>query len=149
MELKIVCDDKLYLPTYANDTDACLGLKIKIENPRKSFYLQPNGTKVFKTGIKAQIPEDHVMLIYSTSSLGIQKKCRLMNGIEVVNASYRDEIKIGIHNFGEYSQEFKDGERVAQFKVVKRQKINLKLVPDDENFKQGNRGGGLGSTGVK
>lgn len=149
MELKIVCDDKLYLPTYANDTDACLDLKIKIENPHGSFYLQPNGTKVFKTGIKAQIPEDHVMLIYSTNSLGIQKKCRLMNGVEVVNAGDRDEIKIGIHNFGGYSQEFKDGERVAQFKVVESPKISLKIVPDNEEFKQGNRGGGMGSTGVK
>lgn len=149
MELKIVCDDKLYLPVYANDTDACMDLKIKIENPHGSFYLQPNGTKVFKTGIKAQIPENHVMLIFPRSSLGVNKKCRLMNGTGVIDAGYRDEIKLPIHNFGEQSIEFVDGERIAQFMIIPRPKIEIEIVPDNEEFKQGNRGGGIGSTGVK
>ena len=31
--------------------------------------------------------------------------------------------------------------------VIPRPKLNLEIVPDDEEFKSGNRGGGIGSTG--
>ena len=31
INLKIVCDDKKYIPAYANETDACMDLKVKID----------------------------------------------------------------------------------------------------------------------
>ena len=149
MEIKIVCEDEKYMPAYANESDACMDLKVRIEHPCGQFYLQPNGTKVFKTGIKAQIPENYVMLIFPRSSLGVKKKCRLMNGTGVIDSGYRDEIKLPIHNFGEQSIEFVDGERIAQFMIIPRPKLELVAVADDEKFRNGDRGGGIGSTGVK
>ena len=147
MELKIVCDDPKYMPKYANETDACMDLRVCIENSNGNCYLSPNGTKVFKTGIKAQIPEGYAMLIFPRSSLGVKKKCRLMNGTGIIDAGYRDEIKLPIHNFGETSVEFEDGERVAQFMIIERPKLQLVTVLDNEEFKKGDRGGGIGSSG--
>ena len=49
--LDIVCDDEKYLPAYSNPTDACMDLKIKIQEPH-CYFLQPNQTEVFSTGIK-------------------------------------------------------------------------------------------------
>ena len=31
--------------------------------------------------------------------------------------------------------------------IIPRPKLELEIVPDDENFREGNRGGGLGSSG--
>ena len=147
IELKIVCDDEKYLPTYANDTDACMDLKVVIPN-KGGFVLAPQQYKVFGTGIKASIPENCVMLVFLRSSAGIKHKLTLMNGTGIIDSGYRDEIKLAIKNTCEQSYIFEDGERIAQFMILPRPKINLNIVPDDEEFKSGIRGGGIGSTGA-
>ena len=53
MKLKIVCDDEKYLPTYANDTDACMDLKVKIDednenNDERVAFIMPKETKVLE-----------------------------------------------------------------------------------------------------
>lgn len=146
MKLKIVCDDEKYMPTYANDTDACMDLKVVVPN-KNGFVLSPKQSKVFGTGIKVQIPEGYVMMMFPRSSTGIKSKCRLMNSTGIIDAGYRDEVKIALYNFGDYSVEIKDGERIAQFMIIPRPKLELEIVPDDKNFREGNRGGGIGSTG--
>ena len=145
IDLKIVCDDEKYLPTYANDTDACMDLKIAI--PHQEYVLCPNHMKVFGTGIKVAIPENHVMLVYLRSSAGIKNHLTLANSTGIIDSGYRDEIKLAIKNDGKNSYIFEDGQRIAQFMIIPRPKINLEIVPDDDNFKSGNRGGGIGSTG--
>lgn len=145
MKIKIVCDDEKYLPTYANETDACMDLKVVV--PNRTFILAPKHSKVFRTGIKVQIPEGYVMMMYPRSSTGVKMKCQLMNGTGIIDTGYRDEIKIALYNFGDYSVEIEDGQRIGQFMIMPRPKLELEIVPDDEEFKQGNRGGGIGSSG--
>ena len=147
MKLKIVCENEKYLPQYANDTDACMDLKVKIEPMSSGYILAPKESKVFSTGIKVSVPEDHVMLIYPRSSTGIKLHCMLSNTTGVIDAGYRDEIKMAVTNFGEQNVEITDGQRLAQFMVIPRPKIELIQVNDDENFRQNDRGGGVGSTG--
>lgn len=146
LNIKIVCDDTKYLPAYANESDACMDLKVVVEDINGKVIV-PNQTKLFSTGIKVQVPENHVMLIFPRSSTGIKFKLRLANTVGVVDSGYRDEIMLVLHNFGEQSQIIEDGQRIAQFMVIPRPKLNLEIVPDDEEFKSGNRGGGIGSTG--
>lgn len=144
--LDIVCDDEKYLPAYSNPTDACMDLKIKIPEPH-CYFLQPNQTEVFSTGIKVSIPEDYTMLIYPRSSTGFKLKCMLTNTTGIIDAGYRDEVKLAITNFGSETVCLKDGQRVAQFMLVKRPYVNLNPVCDDEDFRNGDRQGGIGSTG--
>ena len=145
MKIKIVCDDEKYMPIYANETDACMDLKVVV--PNKNFILAPKHSKVFRTGIKVQIPEGYVMMMYPRSSTGVKMKCQLMNGTGIIDAGYRDEIKIALYNFGDYSVEIEDGQRIGQFMIMPRPKLELEIVSDDKEFKQGNRNGGLGSSG--
>lgn len=147
IDLKIVCGDEKYLPTYANETDACMDLKVVVNNPTGSVVLAPKHCRVFRTGIKVAIPEGYVMMMFPRSSTGINLKCQLMNGTGIIDAGYRDEVKISLYNFGEQSQIIEDGQRIGQFMIIPRPKVNLTIVPDDHNFKLGNRGGGIGSTG--
>jgi dUTP pyrophosphatase len=146
LDLKIVCDDEKYLPEYANDTDACMDLKVVVPN-QSGFVLSPKHTKVFRTGIKVAIPKDHVMMVFPRSSTGVNLKCRLMNSTGIIDSGYRDEIKLAVHNFGDYSVTVEDGQRVAQFMIVPRPQINLSIVPDNDDFRNGDRGGGIGSSG--
>ena len=146
MKLKIVCDDEKYLPTYANETDACMDLKVVV--PNRTFILAPKQSKVFRTGVKVQIPDGYVMLVFVRSSTGVKLKCDLMNGTGIIDSGYRDEIKIPLYNFGDYSVEIQDGQRIAQFMIIPRPKLELEIVPDNEEFRQGDRLGGIGRTGV-
>lgn len=150
MDIKIVCEDARYMPKYANNTDACMDMKLRIEDKdgaRKSILL-PNQTKVYGSGIKVSVPEDHVMLVFPRSSVGIKLNCMLTNTIGVIDSGYRDEVRLAITNFGKEIIELTDGQRIAQFMIIPRPKLNLIPVADDEDFKNGDRGGGIGSTGI-
>ena len=53
MKLKMVVDDEKYKPTYANDTDACMDLKVKIDednenNDERVAFIMPKETKVLE-----------------------------------------------------------------------------------------------------
>lgn len=144
MELKIVCDDDKYLPTYANEDDACMDLRVRCN---KETYISPKSTVIFGTGIKVSVPKDHVMLIFPRSSTGFKLHCRFANGTGIIDSGYRDEIKMAIHNFGDYSVNIQDGQRIAQFMIIPRPKIDLVRVNDNAEFRKGNRNGGIGSSG--
>lgn len=160
MKLKIVAEDK-YLPKYANDTDACMDLKarIPISNPlpsnirlthdKVSIMINPGETVKVPSGVKVAIPEGYVMKMYVRSSTGIKKNLVLANGTGIIDAGYRDEIIMALHNFGKESVEIVDGDRICQFILLPFPKIELEQVEDDINFREGDRGGGIGSTDKK
>ena len=153
MKLKMVVEDEKYKPTYANDTDACMDLKVKIDednenNDERVAFIMPKETKVFGTGVKVSIPLEHVMLIFPRSSTGIKLHCMLSNTTGVIDSGYRDEIRMAITNFGNETVCLQDGQRLAQFMIIPRPKLELEIVPDNEEFRQGDRLGGIGSTGV-
>ena len=145
IDVKIVCEKDKYKPSYANSTDACMDLKVKVEEGKS--LIAPYTSKSFSTGIKVQVPEDHVMLIFPRSSTGFKLHCMLSNTTGIIDAGYRDEVRLALYNFGDSAVELEDGQRVAQMMIIPRPKINLIEVDDDEDFKKGNRGGGIGSTG--
>lgn len=168
--LDIVYEDPKYIPAYANDTDACMDLKAKVsfgpdkalrvvenktmpeysktfEDTENSMWIMPNESRTFGTGIKVAIPKGYVMLVYPRSSTGFKLNCMLANTTGVIDAGYRNEILIKLHNYGDYPIKIEDGQRVAQFMIIPRPFINLHIVEDDENFRKGDRGGGIGSTG--
>ena len=152
MKLKMVVEDEKYKPTYANDTDACMDLKVKIDednenNDERVAFIMPNETKVFGTGVKVSIPLEHVMLIFPRSSTGIKLHCMLSNTTGVIDSGYRDEIRMAVTNFGNETVCLQDGQRLAQFMIIPRPKLELEFVEDNEEFRENDRGGGIGSSG--
>lgn len=152
MKLKMVVEDEKYKPTYANDTDACMDLKVKIDednenNDERVAFIMPNETKVFGTGVKVSIPLEHVMLIFPRSSTGIKLHCMLSNTTGVIDSGYRDEIRMAVTNFGNETVCLQDGQRLAQFMIIPRPKLELEFVEDNEEFRQNDRCGGIGSSG--
>ena len=56
---------------------------------------------------------------------------------------------MALHNFGKESVLIKDGDRLCQFILLPFPKLELSFVEDNEDFRKGDRGGGIGSTGEK
>jgi len=146
IDVKIVCEDEKYMPRYANDTDACMDIKIKVQDEQHGL-IAPYTQKVFGTGIQIAVPEDYVMLIYPRSSTGFKLHCMLSNTTGVIDAGYRDEIKMALYNFGDSAIQLEDGQRIAQMILLGRPKINLVKTEDNKKFRSGDRQGGIGSTG--
>lgn len=162
MKVKFVADEK-YRPQYANETDACMDLKAKIEEnivyrsngeidmqktTYNSIFIKPGETVKVHSGVQAAVPEGYVMKMYVRSSTGIKKNLVLANGTGIIDAGYRDEIIMALHNIGKEPVEIFDGDRVCQFIILPYPKIEPEYVEDNEDFRQGDRGGGIGSTGV-
>ena len=144
MKVNMVVKDKKYAPHYANETDACMDIKVRI--PEGSYELQPRQMKVFGTGVQVAVPNEHVMLIMPRRSTGIKLRCELANTVAVIDAGFRDEIMLAITNEGQEPVTLTDAQRVAQFLILQRDKIIPNYVEDNEEFRQGDRGGGIGST---
>jgi dUTP pyrophosphatase len=161
--IKVVCKADKYLPEYANETDACMDLKIVVDDEAKperwfdnmNYYsdsnecwLFPGEKRLFGTGIQVAVPENHVMLLYPRSSTGSKLNIMLANTTGVIDTGYRDEVKLCLVNYGDKAVKLEDGQRIAQFMIIPRPKLNLDIVEDNEEFRNGDRGGGFGSTGA-
>lgn len=145
IEIKMVVAGHRYMPSYGNATDGCMDMKIKLDTPE--ITIQPGETKTMGSGLKVAIPEGYVMKVYVRSSTGIKKHLSLANGTGIIDAGYRDEIKLALYNFGNTPITLKDGDRVCQFDIQNVIKVSPLFVEDDEKFREGDRGGGIGSTG--
>ena len=110
------------------------------------FYLPcdaliDNGTQVIiDTGIKATIPENHVLLLFPRSSIGIKNNLMLSNSTGVIDSDYKDTIKIALYNYGTSPILLRKGERIMQGVCVSY--ITTKDKPLNKT-----RNGGIGSTG--
>ena len=162
LEIKMVAEEK-YRPTYANDTDARMDIKAKIIDNKpvhrwfnnQAFYETENSIWIFpneickiKTGLQVSVPEGYEMNMVVRSSTGIKKNLALANGTGIIDAGYRDEIIMALWNFGNIPIEIEDGDRICQFAILEVEKVKPNFVQDNEDFRQGDRGGGIGSTGI-
>lgn len=114
----------------------------------EAIDLEPGGQTLAKTGVKAQMEADEVLLIYPRSSLAVKKGLRLTNSVAVIDADYYGNpnndghIMIPLFNFSSHTVHLDKGERIAQGIFTK-----YLLTSDDQAT--GERKGGYGSTGTK
>ena len=148
LEVKIVAEEK-YEPIYANDTDACMDIKAKINNDLGFIVIQPGEIVGVNSGLQVDVPKDHIMQMFVRSSIGIKKNLCLANGTGIIDNGFKDEIIMALYNFGKEPQIIRDGDRICQFLIFPRPIIKPVLVEDDEDFRQGDRGGGIGSTDIQ
>lgn len=145
LDLKIICEDEKYMPSYANEFDACMDLRVKI--PAGVATIFPGQKKIFGTGLKVAVPRGYAMFVFARSSTGVMLHCLLSNSVGVIDSGYKGEIHLDLYNFGDKPIELIDGQRVAQFLLAPRPKINLIPEIDSDDFYKNDRGGGLGSSG--
>ena len=110
-------------------------------------WIYPNSVEKFTTNIKVYMEPDEVLMIYPRSSVGIKMNLMLANTTGVIDSSYVDNkdnegnIIVALFNYGNKPQQIKAGERIAQGVFMKY------LITDDDNTKNTERSGGIGSSG--
>lgn len=128
------------IPKYATDGAACFDLHV-IE----PGLVRAGDSRLFRTGLAVEIPEGHVMQIYSRSGHGFKHGIRLSNAVGTLDSDYRGEIMVRLHNDSGKAYTALEYERVAQAMIIPVQQWDIVEVNELTDTERGT--GGLGSTG--
>ena len=130
------------LPEYATEGAACFDIKSVQDG-----VVTIGGSTAFSTGLAFEIPEGHVMLVYSRSGHGFKNDVSLSNAVGVIDSDFRGVLAVKLSNNGIKDFIVEKGDRIAQGMIIKYDHISFVEV---ESLSETERGeGGLGSTGVK
>ena len=137
-------DERATIPTYGTQYSAGADLYAMLDG---DVCIQPSETILIHTGISVEIPEGYAGLIYARSGLASKKGLAPANKVGVVDADYRGEVMVALHNHGSVAQTVSNGERIAQLVIAPFLKAEFNLVDDLTETDRGQ--GGFGSTGTK
>lgn len=126
------------LPTYATDGSGCFDM-YALEDAHVS------GAHTFKLGLAFEIPDDHVMLMFSRSGHGYKNDVRLSNCVGVIDSDYRGEVSAKLRADGDGELFVKKGDRICQACIVHVDRYDM--VEVDELSETTRGAGGYGSTG--
>lgn len=107
--------------------------------------IKPHETKMIGTGLAAAIPEGYFGGIFARSGLSSKEGLRPANCTGVVDADYRGEIKVALHNDSEIERIVIVGEKIAQLVVLPFLSVEFDEVDTLSETQRGT--GGFGSTG--
>lgn len=141
--LPVTVTDPAYTPTRAHAHDAGLDLTAALDLP--STWLVPGETTVIDTGVAVAIPPGHVGLIALRSSLG-RAGVQLVNGVGIIDAGYRGQIKVILTVVGE-DYRLDRGDRIAQLLLLPILLPTVTVVDHLPPSPDGRGEDGFGSTG--
>lgn len=137
-------NEKAVLPTYGSAFSAGADLYAVTD---EDIVIKPNQTVLVHTGLAMEIPEGYAGLIYARSGLASKRGLAPANKVGVVDADYRGEVMVALHNHSTIEQVVANGERIAQLVVAPFLKVEFE---ESETLTDTVRGeGGFGSTGTK
>ena len=133
-----------HLPSYGSEFSAGADLYAVCEEP---VSIAPGETKLLHTGLAMEIPEGYGGFLYARSGLAVKSGLAPANKVGVIDADYRGEIMVALHNHTDRTQTVEGGERVAQLAIVPFLKAEFELADELSETVRGE--GGFGSTGTK
>ena len=135
-------DPRAKIPTYGTNYSAGADLRALIDNP---ITIMPNESVLVHTGVAVSIPIGYVGLVYARSGISCKRGLAPSNKVGVIDADYRGEIMVSLHNHGTAAQTIEPYERIAQMVITPF--IHCEYAETD-NLDDTERGsGGFGSTG--
>lgn len=108
-------------------------------------YIGAGETFVMDTGVAIELPEGTFGAVFPRSGLSTKRDLSLANGVAVIDADYRGNIKVPLHNHGQEDRWVYAGERVAQLVVIPYLSVDVEVVDELTETERGE--GGFGSTG--
>lgn len=130
------------IPTYGSAYAAGADLYACIDN---SITIQPQQTILVPTGLAMEIPEGYAGLIYARSGLASKKGLAPANKVGVVDADYRGEVMVALHNHSSVAATIEPNERIAQLVIAPFLTASFEEVNELSDTIRG--AGGFGSTG--
>jgi dUTP pyrophosphatase len=141
---------KQWLPVRRLETDAKLPLRAHADDAGldltslETLFIEPKEHVMLGVGVACAIPDGSVGLVLGRSSLN--KKGVLCHA-GVIDAGYRGELKVVLHNLSRETVRISQGDRIAQLVLVP---LTLVAVTEVTSFQSitTRAGNGFGSTGA-
>ena len=144
--------DGVILPKYKHDGDSGMDIHayfpIIDDDVFDEIVINFQETVLIKTGIKVAIPMGYEIQVRPRSGLALKYSITILNSPGTVDAGYRGEIGVIIHNAGVEEVHFYHGDRIAQIVLQKVPQIKWNEV-ESVDLDSTRAEGGFGSTGVK
>lgn len=136
------------IPTWGSTYAAGADLYACLSDEQMPFIeIHPGGTVMVSVGIKTEFTPGYVALIHARSGLATKNGIAPANKVGVIDADYRGEWFVALHNHSRKSYILEDGTRIAQ---VLFQEVEHPEFVEAEELSETERGeGGFGSTGAK
>lgn len=165
-KVKITVEPTGVIPEYATEESAAMDLRANLklwnsdndikgdrfyfERPTNADFppqlrLQPGGRVLIPTGIKVEIPKGFYMDVVPRSGLALKEGITVCNSPGTIDSDYRGDVGVIIINHGKSVFVITHGERIAQFKLMKVNKIEWTKVSSLNETARGE--GGFGHTG--
>lgn len=135
-------DSRAKLPAFSSSAAAGADLFAILDT---DLLIAPGETVLVHTGLAMEIPEGFVGLIYARSGLASKRGLAPANKVGVIDADYRGEIMVALHNHSLAEQTIANGERIAQMVISQVPVIEYDEVTELSDTIRGD--GGFGSTG--
>ena len=135
-------DERAIIPTYGTQYSAGADLYALLDG---EVEIAPHQTLFVHTGISVEIPEGYCGLVFARSSMGAKRGLAPANKVGVIDADYRGEIMVTLHNHSEKTATVAPGERIAQLAIVPFLKAEFEETAELSDTVRG--AGGFGSTG--
>ena len=146
MEVKI---RKLYenskVPTRGSMAAAGYDLYAIVNNQDGFIEIKPHTNEKIGTGIAIEIPEGYFGAIAARSGLARKENLRPSNCLGIVDADYRGEVMVALHNDSNTSRFITPDERIAQLIILPFMDIDFVEVEELSDTDRG--AGGFGHTG--
>ncbi|MBD7981945.1 dUTP diphosphatase [Oerskovia sp. Sa2CUA9] len=134
-------DDVATVPSYAHPGDAGADLVTTVD-----VEIAPQGRVTVPTGLAIALPDGYAAFVHPRSGLAARHGLTIVNAPGTVDAGYRGEIKVILHNTDPSTPVvLHRGDRIAQLVI---QKVEHARFLQAERLPGSHRGeGGFGSSG--
>lgn len=134
-------DERATLPVYATSGAGCFDLAAL-----DAGVVEIGTTLIIDTGLAFEIPEGHVMMVFSRSGHGFKHDVSLSNCVGVVDSDFRGSVQVKLRNDGLRPLHIAAGDRIAQALIMPVFTVCFNRVTELSYTARGT--GGFGSTGV-
>ena len=131
--------DEAIIPHYAHQGDAGMDIFSVEETIIKS-----GERKSVRTGVKMELAEGFVALVWDKSGLALKNGIKTMAG--VIDSGYRGEIGVVLANLSGQDYKIEKGQKIAQMLIQKVERMEIEEVKELSETKRG--ADGFGSTGL-
>lgn len=158
MEIKIKrLTPTALIPTKAHASDACFDLYLDAPDAlyhewnggikeARGIKIRPHETVMLHTGIAMETPVGYYAAIYARSGLASKQGLRPANCVGIVDAPFRGEVVVAMHNDSDEARIVHHHDRIAQMVILP--VLDMNLVETDKLSETERGSGGFGSSGV-
>ena len=111
----------------------------------QNLEIKPHETAMIPTGLAMEIPEGYFGGIFARSGLASKESLRPANCVGGVDADYRGEVRVALHNDGDVVRVIAPHQKIAQLVLVPFLSVEFDEVNELSDTVRGV--GGFGSTG--